>query len=46
MDKLNIVLQTMRDAVWGVPTLVLLLGTGLYFTIRLRGLQFRKFPLA
>lgn len=46
MDKLNDILQMIRDAVWGVPTLVLLLGTGLYFTVRLRGLQFRKFPLA
>jgi len=26
--------------VWGVPTLVLLVGTGIYLTIRLRGLQF------
>lgn len=46
MDKLNDILQMIRDAVWGVPTLILLLGTGLYFTVRLRGLQFRKFPLA
>ena len=46
MDKLNDILQMIRDAVWGVPTLILLLGTGLYFTVRLRGLQLRKFPLA
>lgn len=26
--------------VWGVPTLVLLVGTGIFLTIRLRGLQF------
>ncbi|MCE5270689.1 sodium:alanine symporter family protein [bacterium] len=26
--------------VWGVPTLVLLVGTGIYLTLRLRGLQF------
>ena len=31
-----------RDAVWGVPLIVLLVGTGLYLTLLLRGLQFRK----
>lgn len=29
------------DLVWGVPLLVLLVGTGIFLTIRLRGLQFR-----
>jgi len=31
-----------RDAVWGVPLIVLLVGTGVYLTLLLRGLQFRK----
>jgi len=31
-----------RDAVWGVPLIILLVGTGLYLTLLLRGLQFRK----
>lgn len=31
-----------RDAVWGVPLIVLLVGTGLYLTLLLRGLQFRQ----
>ena len=35
-----------RDAVWGVPLIVLLVGTGVYLTLLLRGLQFRKFWLA
>ncbi len=35
--------QWFDDAVWGVPTLVLLIGTGIFLTIRLRFLQFRKF---
>ena len=30
-----------NDFVWGVPCLVLLIGTGLYFTIRLGFMQFR-----
>ncbi len=29
-----------RDLIWGVPLLVLLVGTGVYLTIALRGLQF------
>ncbi len=35
-DKLN-------AFVWGVPTLVLLIGTGIFLTVRLRFLQFREF---
>jgi AGCS family alanine or glycine:cation symporter len=31
-----------RDAVWGMPLIVLLVGTGLYLTLLLRGLQFRE----
>lgn len=30
------------DFIWGVPLLILLVGTGLWLTILLRGLQFRK----
>ncbi len=30
--------------VWGIPTLVLILGTGLYLTVVTRGVQIRKFP--
>lgn len=32
--------------VWGPPMLILLVGTGLYLTIRLKGLQFRALPRA
>ncbi|WP_456443393.1 alanine/glycine:cation symporter family protein [Caldithrix abyssi] len=31
-----------RDFVWGVPLLILLVGTGIYLTILLKGLQIRK----
>jgi AGCS family alanine or glycine:cation symporter len=34
-------LQIIRDWLWGVPLIALLVGTGVYLTIRLRGLQFR-----
>ena len=43
---LNDILMRIRDAVWGLPTLIILLGTGLFLTIRLGGLQFIRFPRA
>jgi AGCS family alanine or glycine:cation symporter len=35
-------LQAISDWVWGLPLIILLVGTGLYLTLLLRGLQFRK----
>ncbi len=35
-------LTAVRDFIWGAPLIVLLLGTGIYLTIRLKGLQFTK----
>lgn len=35
------ILGAISDVVWGVPTLVLIVGTGLFLTIRLGFLQFR-----
>ena len=32
------------DFIWNYPLLILLVGTGLYFTIRLRFIQIRRFP--
>lgn len=37
---------SIRDAVWGVPLIVLLVGTGVYLTLLLRGLQFRRLGTA
>ncbi|MDH7554608.1 MAG: sodium:alanine symporter family protein [Spirochaetota bacterium] len=34
-------LNQIRDFVWGTPLIILLLGTGIYLTILLKGLQFR-----
>lgn len=34
------------DIVWGVPLIVLIMGTGIFLTARLAVLQFRKLPLA
>lgn len=46
MQALTSVLSTIRDAVWGVPTMILLLGTGLLFTIKLKGMTFFRLPRA
>ena len=46
MQELTKVLEWIRDAVWGVPTMVLLLGTGLLFTVRLKGMPFLRLPRA
>ncbi len=35
-------IHIMSDFIWGFPLLILLVGTGLWLTIVLRGLQFRK----
>ncbi|MUV36854.1 putative transporter [Lentibacillus sp. JNUCC-1] len=39
-------LGSVSDIVWGVPLLVLLVGTGVYLTIRLGFLQIRSLPYA
>ncbi|MGL5440247.1 MAG: alanine/glycine:cation symporter family protein [Filifactoraceae bacterium] len=45
MDALNIV-KSINTYLWGPPMLALLLGTGILLTIRLRGVQLRKFKVA
>lgn len=37
-------LSLINDLVWGKPLLILLLGTGLIYTLRLKFFQIRKFP--
>lgn len=39
-------ISSLSNIVWGPPVLVLLIGTGLFLTIRLKGLQFTKLPYA
>ena len=36
-------LDTLNAAVWGIPMLVLLVGTGIFLSVRLGFLQFRRF---
>ncbi|MBM4207761.1 MAG: sodium:alanine symporter family protein [Gammaproteobacteria bacterium] len=46
MNSLETAISTLSGWVWGPPMLMLLVGTGLYLTILLKGLQFRALPLA
>ncbi len=41
MDSISSVVSSIANFLWGPPLLILLLGTGLYLTILLKGLQFR-----
>ena len=38
--RLETILTTLSDVVWGPPLLALLVGTGIFLTLRLRGVQF------
>lgn len=46
MEQLQTVLGKISGFVWGPPMLFLLVGTGIFLTILLRGLQVRKLPYA
>ena len=39
------ILNKIDDIVWGIPTIILILATGILLTIRLRGVQFTKLGL-
>lgn len=40
------ILKAVDDFVWGIPLIVLILATGIFLTVRLKGLQITKLPLA
>lgn len=46
ISDLEFYIDQARSVVWGVPLLVLLIGTGLYLTMLLRGIQFRHLGYA
>jgi alanine or glycine:cation symporter, AGCS family len=46
MQELEEIISTLSGIVWGPPMLTLLVGTGLYLTIILKGMQFRALPHA
>jgi AGCS family alanine or glycine:cation symporter len=41
MEEFCRIIEQFRDFIWGAPLLILLIGTGAYLTIVLRGIQFR-----
>ncbi|MEJ2544569.1 MAG: sodium:alanine symporter family protein [Calditrichaceae bacterium] len=41
-DQILTIISQSRDFVWGFPLLILLVGTGIFLTIRLRGVQITK----
>lgn len=41
METFNNIISAMSSFVWGPPMLILLVGTGLFLTIKLKGLQVR-----
>lgn len=46
MYSIETIISTLSGWVWGPPMLMLLVGTGLYLTILLKGMQFHALPLA
>lgn len=46
LETISNVLMRINDFVWGIPLIVLILAVGIFLTIRLRGLQITKLPLA
>jgi AGCS family alanine or glycine:cation symporter len=46
MQAIESLVSTLSGWVWGPPMLILLVGTGLYLTILLKGMQFRALPHA
>lgn len=46
LDTINDVLGKVDNYVWGVPLIVLILASGLFLSIRLKGIQITKLPLA
>lgn len=46
MNAAEDLVATLSGWIWGPPMLALLVGTGIYLTIILKGLQFRALPMA
>lgn len=45
-EKINSILGAIDDFVWGLPLIVLILATGIFLTVRLRGVQFTQLKYA
>ena len=46
LETISQILTAIDDFVWGIPLIVLILAVGIFLTIRLKGLQIAKLPMA
>lgn len=46
IERIDSILNRIDGYIWGIPLIVLILAGGLLLTIRTRGVQFRRLPLA
>lgn len=46
LETISNILTKIDDFVWGIPLIVLILAVGIFLTIRLKGLQITKLPMA
>lgn len=46
LNMINNFLLKVNDIVWGIPLMILILSGGIFLTLRLKGLQIHKLPLA
>lgn len=46
LKSMNSALASIDEFVWGLPLIILILAVGIFLTIRLRGLQVRRLPMA
>lgn len=45
-SKINAILDAVDGFVWGLPLIILILATGIFLTVRLRGVQFKQLKFA
>lgn len=45
-EKINSILNAVDDFVWGLPLIILILATGIFLTVILRGVQFSQLKFA
>lgn len=46
LENINNLLTRVDDFLWNIPLIFLILFTGIFLTVRLKGLQFSKLPMA
>lgn len=46
MEKFTEILNKINEYVWGLPLVILIISTGILLTVRMKGLQIRRLPLA